>query len=256
MDIEFSDLKQHLPNLQLHLFETLDSTSDYLKRHRQQLVFPSLCYTPNQVSGRGTFHKPWYASFEDLTFSLALFIPKPISELKAFSILVGLTTLKVLKAFKPEDALFFKWPNDIYLSADKVAGILIEVLQHDGSSTHLSIGIGINLGSVTQNCEVFGQHRKATLGSVNKSKLLEALVVHLLKLTEREHFLLTQDELQYAARYDFFQPNESLQLIQKTEVEWVTYLGLNEQGACCVKKNGQKMVLQSVQHSLRKQDKE
>jgi len=256
MDILLESLQQRFPNLQCHLFDSLGSTSDYLMQHKHEIRFPSLCYTQNQLLGRGTFNKVWDSTSDSLTFSLALSIQKPIHELTALSVLVGLATLKCLKMASPAEELYFKWPNDIYSSDGKVAGILIEVLHNRHQSTSLSIGIGINLNSVDNSNQDINDVPRASLHGIDKLALLEILIEHLLKLSRREHFLLSDDELQYAALNDFFQQYESVQLLIEEGATLVTYQGINSKGECHVVENGQIVTLQSIQHSLRKQNKE
>jgi len=251
MDISLR-LTETFPNLQVHAFESLGSTSDFLMANRSRLQFPCLCYTQYQTAGRGTFQKSWDSDKTSLTFSLGISIPKTINALHALSILVGLKTLNTIQSIYPSTQLYFKWPNDIYDDQGKLAGILIEVLQAGTDFTQLSIGIGINLTEKkTEKVRTGFQDGRSALAGVHKERLLFNLIDSLLQLSEREQFLLSEDELQYAIANDYLKLGQSVKLLAAGEEEQVIYRGLNALGECLVEKNGQLITLRSSQHSLR-----
>ncbi|NOY38307.1 MAG: biotin--[acetyl-CoA-carboxylase] ligase [Chlorobi bacterium] len=101
--------------------------------------------TGNQTSGKGRRQREWHSEpGKNLTFSIILY-PGFLEAGKQFylSVAAALSVVEMLDEIV--EGISVKWPNDIYLDNDKVAGILIENIlygNHLGSSI---LGIGINV---------------------------------------------------------------------------------------------------------------
>lgn len=122
-------------------FDSLTSTSDYIRENADSLELPVLVIADMQTAGRGrrgkSFHSPKgtgvYFSigfepkddFDLITPGAAVCLQQSISEL------TGIET-------------GIKWVNDLYLGSKKVAGILTERIV-SGGKTLTVVGMGINL---------------------------------------------------------------------------------------------------------------
>tara|TARA_Y100000766_G_scaffold159495_1_gene137094 strand:- start:1992 stop:2816 length:825 start_codon:yes stop_codon:yes gene_type:complete len=102
-----------------------------------------------QSKGRGRRGSTWESNkSKDLLFSIAF---SPTMDAKNWTRLTHATALGICKALKELNYdVTIKWPNDVYIGASKVAGILVEsfpkILQN--SKTGLAvIGVGLNVNS-------------------------------------------------------------------------------------------------------------
>lgn len=101
--------------------------------------FPQLVLTEKQISGRGRGDKHWATSKGALTFSLLLEkIEVPHSLLSLLTGLSVVRTIQQLGKLVPQ----IKWPNDVMIRGQKVAGILIE-----SNARGVVVGIGINVNN-------------------------------------------------------------------------------------------------------------
>ena len=133
-------------------------------------------YSQNQ--GRGQLGTFWESEpGKNLTFSLILF-PKylPVEKLFALTQAVSIAIVKFLQ--EHNIAARVKWPNDIYVSNNKIAGILIENAILGKSLSHCVIGIGLNV-----NQGNFGEYLPKAVSMQmlsNKDFLLSELLNELL----------------------------------------------------------------------------
>ena len=133
------------PDLLLEVHDHLPSTNSYLMQNIHTHHHGTCIATNLQTQGRGRRGRSWYAGLgSSLTFSLLWRFQCGASALSGLSLAVGIALIRCLHAMGFTQAQL-KWPNDVLMNEEKLAGILIE-LQGDmeGASTAV-IGIGINL---------------------------------------------------------------------------------------------------------------
>lgn len=122
----------------------VDSTSDYLRLHRDEHGDFSFVYADEQTSGHGRLGRTWLAHpKENLTFSFIIKDPKKLVLGARITLLVAAAVARVIESYglRPE----IKWPNDIYLHGQKAVGILLE-----GSlPEYVIVGVGINVNQHT-----------------------------------------------------------------------------------------------------------
>ena len=122
---------------------------------------PCLIYAESQTAGRGRGANQWWSQAGSLTFSVIVdareFSLKPEALIK-LPLLTGLAVLQTGQAAVGNSAdcktdFALKWPNDVYLSGRKLAGILIEVPsvkpppETEASAHHAVIGVGLNVNN-------------------------------------------------------------------------------------------------------------
>jgi BirA family biotin operon repressor/biotin-[acetyl-CoA-carboxylase] ligase len=119
---------------------TLGSTQDRARElARAGGGEPLVVVADQQTSGHGRGDKTWLS--EPGTALLASWIVRPAPAAPAlFALLAGVAVVRALRPFGVAD-LGLKWPNDVWLSAGKLAGCLAH-----GSETEVIIGIGVNVG--------------------------------------------------------------------------------------------------------------
>lgn len=125
--------------------ETCESTNSALAEQAHNLAPGSVLYTLNQTRGRGRLEREWVTRPGDsLAFSFLVDPPSNSAPLTWLPLLVGHNVAKVVSSLGVQNCVI-KWPNDVLVRGQKIAGILIE---HD-SSGHIVVGVGINLFSQT-----------------------------------------------------------------------------------------------------------
>ncbi|MCR5506243.1 MAG: biotin--[acetyl-CoA-carboxylase] ligase, partial [bacterium] len=123
-------------------FETIDSTNNYAKILCKNGLKNKVIVADTQTSGRTTKKQGWISPKGNLYFSILL----PLDDEKKLPQYSFLSALAVAESIKEIDSLNnivnIKWPNDILLNKQKIAGILIEKEENC-----VIIGIGLNVKS-------------------------------------------------------------------------------------------------------------
>lgn len=135
----------------IRTFEELSSTNDYacdLLRHELVSDF-TVIQADYQTKGRGQRGNSWVSNpRENLLFSIILH-PNHISAEEQFilSQAVSLALYETVNLFC--ENVHIKWPNDIYVRDNKIAGILIENMLEGKHITSSVVGIGLNVNQVS-----------------------------------------------------------------------------------------------------------
>ncbi|MCQ2604939.1 MAG: biotin--[acetyl-CoA-carboxylase] ligase [Bacteroidales bacterium] len=179
----------------------ISSTNDYameLARTESVPDFTTIC-TDFQSKGRGQLGNFWESNRgENLLFSVIVH-PREIALKEQFilSQCVALSVRDIVALFC--ENVTVKWPNDIYVGNNKVAGILIE---NQLSQKHIEfsvIGIGLNVNQTT-----FTSAPNPTSLSLENDKLHfdkeEVLQLFLNRLTENYN-LICSNPKQIRTRY-------------------------------------------------------
>jgi biotin-[acetyl-CoA-carboxylase] ligase BirA-like protein len=131
----------------LFTFDSLDSTSTYLKLHAHEHGHLTVVRARYQTFGRGQFDRKWQANpNENLLFSILLKPVEPI-DLKRLEWMVIQTLLTFLSSLGIEAS--HKLPNDILIKGKKVCGMLIETFHEGSTLSHVILGIGLNVNQLT-----------------------------------------------------------------------------------------------------------
>lgn len=131
----------------LHVHHITSSTNDDLR-----LLLNSAGMQPGvsviaemQTAGRGRRGKPWQSPFGcNLYLSMYWPLLQGLNAAIGMSVALGVALAKLLKKQGIEE-VSIKWPNDVYIAEEKVAGILVELEgQADGEGQAI-VGLGLNL---------------------------------------------------------------------------------------------------------------
>jgi BirA family biotin operon repressor/biotin-[acetyl-CoA-carboxylase] ligase len=100
-----------------------------------------------QTAGRGRRGRQWISEPGNLYCSLILHPKCPLSQASQLSFVMALAVGNTLIPYLSDPGLLSnKWPNDLLLQKQKVAGILIETESEDGQLAEACVvGIGLNL---------------------------------------------------------------------------------------------------------------
>jgi BirA family biotin operon repressor/biotin-[acetyl-CoA-carboxylase] ligase len=151
-----------LAGFTVEVLPEVDSTnSELMRRVRAGRMDPVLLVAERQTAGRGRLGRVWLSgpgdaggdrpsqgpdagtSLPSLTFSLGL--PLAPVDWSGLSLAVGVSLAESL-----HPRIQLKWPNDLWLSGRKLAGVLIETAsfgEGDAGRRYAVIGIGINIAA-------------------------------------------------------------------------------------------------------------
>ena len=147
-------------NIGITVLESVDSTNSWcLRESTAGRVLPFLCFARQQTSGRGRRGKQWLMTpGSDIAMSIAWPYAATLS-LQLLPLTIALAIAETLQSLNLE-RVQIKWPNDVYVQGEKIAGILIETqpvrnrpennqlqetgVKNDEKQLAVVIGIGLN----------------------------------------------------------------------------------------------------------------
>ncbi len=186
----------------LELHDYIESTNTYLMQKVSMHQAHATCVAAHlQTQGRGRRGRTWHAGLgASLTFSLVWRFQCGAAALSGLSLAIGIALMRTLREIGVTTAQL-KWPNDVLVNREKLAGILIELHgDMDGPSAAV-IGIGINLNlpaSIKQQIDQPATDlTSASALKINPNILLGALLKHLaavLRDFEHRGFANLRDE--------------------------------------------------------------
>ena len=151
-----------------------------LARQSADLAHKALCVAHFQTKGRGRQGRSWVnRQGECLMFSLGWTFNKPQYELGSLALVVALACRRALADIGLD--VNIKWPNDLVVANDKLAGILIETARVENKTVAI-IGIGINFvlpKEVENATSVQALFQTASKQGVSVKTLLNAVLAQL-----------------------------------------------------------------------------
>lgn len=174
------------PFFTLSAFETIGSTNEYARKIAEtgategQLVWSGI-----QEQGVGRRGRGWTSPQGNLYCSILLRPNCSAVEGAKLSFLVAVALHQALSEFLPNSAeLSLKWPNDLLVSNQKIAGILLESKSNaSGNLDWLVIGTGVNIESYPKWTEGLpATSLKKEGGKVSINRVLESYCLNLLNL--------------------------------------------------------------------------
>ncbi|MBG9993303.1 bifunctional biotin--[acetyl-CoA-carboxylase] ligase/biotin operon repressor BirA [Pseudoalteromonas sp. NSLLW24] len=183
IDQHYKALGANTADVEVH--PIIDSTNSELMRRIQAktaLESGAVIVAEMQQAGRGRRGRVWQSPFgANLYYSYFWRLDDGLQAAMGVSIAVGLAVYDAIKALYQID-VELKWPNDIYINKQKLAGVLVELDGQPQGPCQLVIGIGINL----QMPESFSQHIDQAWTDLNqhtqkldKNQLVASLTYHL-----------------------------------------------------------------------------
>jgi BirA family biotin operon repressor/biotin-[acetyl-CoA-carboxylase] ligase len=103
----------------------------------------------SQKAGRGQFHRAWHSPLGGLYQTLICSWPSDPRWTSLVGALAVCQAIEELYGVKTE----IKWKNDIFFNRKKLAGVLAEIVEHDGKKW-LLLGIGLNVNGTVQSLNV------------------------------------------------------------------------------------------------------
>ena len=162
--------------------EETDSTNDLVWKAVERGAPEGLVvFAERQTKGRGQYGRRWEsASYLGLWFSILLRPKLTLAESPKLTVLLSEAVAATI-ADETACAPTVKWPNDIYVSGRKVAGVLVEGRTASDGSYVAVAGIGINVNQTPEDFpdelrESAGSLAMATGQKISRAKVAVALL--------------------------------------------------------------------------------
>ena len=134
-------------------FQELESTMDQAKvLARSQAPHLSVVIAENQTTGRGRLLRKWFSSRGGLWFTLILKPQLPPVMSYMYNFAASLCLSRTLNRLFDLDVKV-KWPNDLLLNGQKLAGLLSEMETKGDMAEFINIGIGLNVNNEPREYE-------------------------------------------------------------------------------------------------------
>ncbi|MEJ2138225.1 MAG: biotin--[acetyl-CoA-carboxylase] ligase [Gammaproteobacteria bacterium] len=129
----------------LELLWVTESTSDHLLADSPPAPGQArVCLAEYQSRGRGRRGRQWFApAGHGICLSLAWAFPSAPDSLSCLGLAAGVAVLRAVRSCGLERAEL-KWPNDLVVDGQKLAGILVDVRGEAGGPLTAVIGVGLN----------------------------------------------------------------------------------------------------------------
>ncbi|MCO6537740.1 MAG: bifunctional biotin--[acetyl-CoA-carboxylase] ligase/biotin operon repressor BirA [Gilliamella sp.] len=230
-------INQHYQsNSRCEILPIIDSTNQYLLDRIDQLTSGDCCVAEFQSKARGRRGRKWFSPFgTNLYFSMYWRLEQGVAAAMGLSLVVGIVIADTLRTLSGQD-IKVKWPNDLYLNDQKLAGILVELAGKTGDCAHVVIGVGVNLTMTNPDTNIVNQ-KWANLGNVDRN-LLVAQVAKTLKsqLIEFEKHGLVPFINDWNRLDNFV--NRPVKLLIGDNIIQGIAKGINDQGALLLEQNG------------------
>ncbi len=147
------------------------STMDEAHRLAQGgAVAGTLVLADAQAGGRGRGGRNWASEPDAGVWMTLIERPRDQRALDVLALRVGLALSQALEPFC-ERRITLKWPNDLFVGAGKLAGILIEARWRDSLPEWVAIGVGVN-----RRVPASFPHAAAVRADVPRDELLRAIL--------------------------------------------------------------------------------
>ncbi len=214
--------------------ESLDSTNRYanIQVKNGTAAEGKVYATHVQTNGRGQIGNKWLTRHrQNLTFSV-VYEPTFLAATEQFylnmAVCLALSNFLQKEVYLPA---LVKWPNDIYVDYEKIAGVLIENTLRGTHLSHTVIGIGLNV-----NQDIFEEELSSATSiklKTDKEYVLEDLLDTFLSYLEAEYLQLKARRFEdmyarYTANLLFF--NEERVFTANDQVFSGIITGINSDG--------------------------
>lgn len=243
-------------NWKKHYFEELDSTNRYLKEKAAEgAPEGTVIIAGRQSAGRGRLGRRFFSPEEKGIYMSILL--RPEIALERAVLITSMAAVAVARAIEHVGGVTaqIKWVNDIFLNKKKVCGILTEagINAEERSLDYAVLGIGVNAGKME-----FPEELKEIATSVSNECGAcvdkEVLIEEILQELEQWYPTLFDGSFLEESRRRSVLLGKEILVIDETVPEGAypaKAVAINELGNLVIERNGNRMVLNSGEVSIR-----
>ncbi|PID49305.1 MAG: biotin--[acetyl-CoA-carboxylase] ligase [Proteobacteria bacterium] len=222
----------------IHIFETIDSTSEWLLKQEQ--ACRELCLAEKQTAGRGRRGRSWHSPPGNILFSLRWCFDSIPPHYSWLGLVTGVAVAKGLADYGLSGH-GLKWPNDIHHNGRKLCGILLQTAQ---PVQQVIVSFGMNICPHAADSEENPVHinqawcdLNSLLGqTVDRNRLIAIILGHLLTALSEFPQFNRQAFLTEWHTWDLLY-QRPVNIDTGTELLQGTTIGLDEQGRLQVRLN-------------------
>ena len=132
---------------EIHHISQTDSTMNYCKNlAKAGGVHGTVVSADFQTTGRGRFQRKWVSS-NSQNLLLSILLKPNINQINYLNMAASLSIYDVA-SWATNYSPSIKWPNDVLVEGQKLAGILIESEMNGNKLNYAVLGIGINVNHI------------------------------------------------------------------------------------------------------------
>ncbi len=178
----------------VHVFDEIDSTNTEAKRMvADGFLGDALLVAHTQTAGRGRMGRSFYSPMATgAYFSILHTLTTPLCDAVAITSAASVAVMRAIKALTGVQTQI-KWVNDLYYNDKKICGVLTEAVS-SGESTHVIVGIGINLSTAD-----FPEELAEIAGSLGAQIDVAELIAQI--FCEISHYLQDPSSREWLADY-------------------------------------------------------
>ena len=245
--VRFASLKIH---------EQIDSTNRYmLDNNLAPADGFAACLAELQTHGKGRRGRQWLSPFgRNIQLSVGCLLNLPMRQLSGLSIAIGVAIAEMLYDIGLTD-VSLKWPNDIHVNGEKLAGILVEVKGEAEGPVKTVIGVGLNVEMPKSLVEMIDQPvtdlKQHLVGNLpGRNQIAATLLKNISFAIEQFVNEGLTDFVNRWQSYDQYQDKEIVIKNAATEIAGI-YRGLDETGALLLQNEDGIVVFNAGEVSMR-----
>ena len=247
---------------------SIDSTNVWaLQQSKQGKKIPFACFAEQQTHGKGRRGKSWLTlPNANIAMSLVWVFDLSSQRINLLPLTIALAVVRTLEALGLQKVKL-KWPNDVYVNARKIAGILIETqplnkaLAPSENAVAVIIGVGLNYDMSSFQAEMIDESMASLVltdvcSELENKRPARQLVASLLlqnivEVCQDFDGLVEENLNQFRQHYDFCK-NEHVQLVlDNGDVLTGVALGVTDEAELVVKVGQEERVFNSAEVSVK-----
>jgi len=207
-----------------------------------------------QTNGYGRRGRAWMSDAGlNLTFSVIIDLPceEQFTGLLPLATCVGVAD--AIEAVVAPHSLQFKWPNDILLNDQKIAGMLLQAVSPPMEQIILGIGINVNQMNFHQDIESYATSILLSTGQqIDRASLMASILLNLEKILDMLHRCPRTIRQLYTEKLVWIGQNCTIDGMNQSVEGILT--GIQESGALILHTNSGPQVIYAGNLSLRVAD--
>ena len=136
--------------MDIYFQHRIDSVMNQAALFGEQEASEAVFWAEKQTGGRGRHGRVWASPEGGLYCSILLRPDWPVRDISKMTLLAAVAVCEAVREIADVPAKI-KWPNDILINGEKLAGILTESSIKGSKVEHVIVGIGVNVNSASKD---------------------------------------------------------------------------------------------------------